>query len=78
MQTLGSNKALEFLNAGSIDFGFTVGSAALLAKINGNLIGSRRLRLFAAFREWTALKVTRKDTTINTIEDSSRASASGR
>jgi sulfonate transport system substrate-binding protein len=38
VQTLGSNKALEFLNAGSIDFGSTAGSAALLAKINGNPI----------------------------------------
>src|SRR5215467_11126840 len=36
VQTLGSNKALEFLNAGSIDFGSTAGSAALVAKINGN------------------------------------------
>ncbi|HYP12141.1 MAG TPA: aliphatic sulfonates ABC transporter substrate-binding protein, partial [Xanthobacteraceae bacterium] len=32
VQTLGSNKALEFLNAGSIDFGSTAGSAALLSK----------------------------------------------
>ena len=31
VQTLGSNKALEFLNAGSIDFGSTAGSAALVA-----------------------------------------------
>ena len=38
VQTLGSNKALEFLNAGSIDFGSTAGSAALVAKINGNPI----------------------------------------
>ncbi len=38
VQTLGSNKALEFLNAGSIDFGSTAGSAALLGKINGNPI----------------------------------------
>src|SRR5690606_14882452 len=29
VQTLGSNKALEFLNAGSIDFGSTAGAAAL-------------------------------------------------
>jgi sulfonate transport system substrate-binding protein len=29
VQTLGSNKALEFLSAGSIDFGSTAGSAAL-------------------------------------------------
>jgi sulfonate transport system substrate-binding protein len=35
VQSLGSNKALEFLNAGSIDFGSTAGSAALLGKING-------------------------------------------
>ncbi|MGN6460461.1 MAG: aliphatic sulfonate ABC transporter substrate-binding protein, partial [Pseudolabrys sp.] len=40
VQTLGSNKALEFLNAGSIDFGSTAGSAALVARINGNPIKS--------------------------------------
>src|SRR5262249_26630012 len=40
VQSLGSNKALEFLNAGSIDFGSTAGSAALLSKINGNPIKS--------------------------------------
>src|SRR3954454_9744501 len=36
VQTLGSNKALEFLNAGSIDFGSSAGSAALVSKINSN------------------------------------------
>jgi sulfonate transport system substrate-binding protein len=65
VQTLGSNKALEFLNAGSIDFGSTAGSAALLAKINGNPIKS--IYVYSQ-PEWTAL-VTRKDTTINKIED---------
>src|SRR5579862_4674257 len=65
VQSLGSNKALEFLNAGSIDFGSTAGSAALLAKINGNPIKS--IYVFSQ-PEWTAL-VTRKDTTINKIED---------
>src|ERR1700745_4505804 len=40
VQTLGSNKALEFLNAGSIDFGSSAGSAALGAQINGNPIQS--------------------------------------
>src|ERR1022692_2516808 len=65
VQTLGSNKALEFLNAGSIDFGSTAGSAALLAKINGNPIKS--IYVFSR-PEWTAL-VTRKDTTIAKIED---------
>src|SRR3977135_86221 len=35
VQTLGSNKALEFLNAGSIDFGSTAGPAAALFAHNG-------------------------------------------
>ena len=65
VQTLGSNKALEFLNAGSIDFGSTAGSAALVAKINGNPIKS--IYVFSQ-PEWTAL-VTRKDTAISKIED---------
>jgi sulfonate transport system substrate-binding protein len=65
VQSLGSNKALEFLNAGSIDFGSTAGSAALLGKINGNPIKS----IYVYSRpEWTAL-VTGKDTAINKIED---------
>jgi sulfonate transport system substrate-binding protein len=65
VQTLGSNKALEFLNAGSIDFGSTAGSAALLGRINGNPIKS----IYVYSRpEWTAL-VTRKDSPINKIED---------
>ena len=33
--SLGSNKALEFLNGNAIDFGSTAGAAALLAKANG-------------------------------------------
>ena len=65
VQSLGSNKALEFLNAGSIDFGSTAGSAALLGRINGNPIKS--IYVFSR-PEWTAL-VTRKDTAINKIED---------
>jgi sulfonate transport system substrate-binding protein len=65
VQTLGSNKALEFLNAGSIDFGSTAGAAALVAKINGNPIKS----IYVYSRpEWTAL-VTRKDTAIGKIVD---------
>jgi sulfonate transport system substrate-binding protein len=40
VQTLGSNKALEFLNANSIDFGSTAGAAALVGRINGNPIKS--------------------------------------
>jgi len=65
VQTLGSNKALEFLNAGSIDFGSTAGAAALVGRINGNPVKS----IYVYSRpEWTAL-VTRKDTSINLIAD---------
>ena len=38
VQTVSSSNALQFLNAGSIDFGSTAGSAALVARINGNPI----------------------------------------
>jgi sulfonate transport system substrate-binding protein len=63
--SLGSNKALEFLNAGSLDFGSTAGAAALIGKINGNPIKS----IYVYSRpEWTAL-VTRKDTGITKVED---------
>jgi len=65
VQSAGSNKALEFLNAGSIDFGSTAGSAALVAKINGNPIKA----IYVYSRpEWTAL-VTRKDSAISKIAD---------
>ncbi|MBO0763607.1 MAG: aliphatic sulfonate ABC transporter substrate-binding protein [Hyphomicrobiaceae bacterium] len=65
VQTLGSNKALEFLNAGSIDFGSTAGSAALVSRINGNPIKS----IYVYSRpEWTAL-VTTKDSKIAKVAD---------
>ncbi len=65
VQTLGSNKALEFLNAGSIDFGSTAGSAALVAKINGNPIKS----IYVYSRpEWTAL-VVRRDSPIAKVTE---------
>jgi sulfonate transport system substrate-binding protein len=65
VQSAGSNKALEFLNAGSIDFGSTAGSAALVARINGNPIKS----IYVYSRpEWTAL-VTTKDSRIATVAD---------
>src|SRR6201991_5338722 len=35
VQSAGSNKALEFLNAGSIDFGSTAGSGALGGRVHG-------------------------------------------
>jgi sulfonate transport system substrate-binding protein len=65
VQTLGSNKALEFLNAGSIDFGSSAGAAALVSKINSNPIKS--IYVYSK-PEWTAL-VTRKDTPIQKITD---------
>jgi sulfonate transport system substrate-binding protein len=65
VQSAGSNKALEFLNAGSIDFGSTAGSAALVARINGNPIKS----IYVYSRpEWTAL-VTVKDSKISDVAD---------
>ena len=65
VQSLGSNKALEFLNAGSIDFGSSAGAAALVSKINGNPIKS--VYVFSK-PEWTAL-VTTKDSGINSVAD---------
>jgi sulfonate transport system substrate-binding protein len=65
VQSLGSNKALEFLNAGSLDFGSTAGAAALLAKVNGNPI--QTVWVYSK-PEWTAL-VTRPDTGIAKVED---------
>src|SRR6202047_3027181 len=65
MQSAGSNKALEFLNAGSIDFGSTAGSAALVARVNGNPIKS--IYVFSR-PEWTAL-VTTKDSKIASVAD---------
>ncbi len=65
VQSAGSNKALEFLNAGSLDFGSTAGAAALLAKINGNPIKT----IYVYSRpEWTAL-VTRGDVAITKPAD---------
>nr|WP_086083737.1 aliphatic sulfonate ABC transporter substrate-binding protein [Rhizobium etli] len=65
VQSAGSNKALEFLNASSLDFGSTAGAAALIGKVNGNPIKS----IYVYSRpEWTAL-VTRKDTAITKVED---------
>jgi sulfonate transport system substrate-binding protein len=65
VQTLGSNKALEFLNAGSLDFGSSAGAAALVGRINGNPIKS----IYAySHPEWTAL-VVGKESTIASVAD---------
>ena len=65
VQSAGSNKALEFLNAGSLDFGSTAGAAALVARINGNPVKS--IYVFSR-PEWTAL-VTGKDSAIKSVAD---------
>lgn len=61
----GSNRALEFLNSGSIDFGSTAGLAAVLSKANGNPI--KGVYIFSR-PEWTALLVP-KDSPIKSIKD---------
>ncbi|MFN3673661.1 MAG: aliphatic sulfonate ABC transporter substrate-binding protein [Bosea sp. (in: a-proteobacteria)] len=65
VQSAGSNKALEFLSAGSLDFGSTAGAAALIGKINGNPIKS----IYVYSRpEWTAL-VTGAGSEIGKVAD---------
>lgn len=52
VQSAGSNKAVEFLNSRSVQFGSTAGAASLLARINGSPIKA----IYAYSRpEWTAL-----------------------
>jgi len=65
VQSAGSNKAIEFLNSGSVQFGSTAGAAALLARINGSPIKA----VYSYSRpEWTAL-VTNGDSPIQKVED---------
>lgn len=61
----GSNKALEFLNSKSVDFGSTAGAAALLAKAKEAPIESVYV---LSKPEWTAL-VTTKVSSIKSIKD---------
>lgn len=60
----GSNKALEFLNSSSVDFGSTAGAAALIAKSNGSAIES--VYIYSK-PEWTALVAT-GDSDITSVE----------
>ncbi len=62
--SLGSNKALEYLSGGTVDFGSSAGAAALLGKANGNPI--KAVYIYSR-PEWTAL-VTR-DPKIQKVED---------
>ncbi len=63
--SLGSNKALEFLRGGSIDFGSTAGAASVIGRAGGLPIKA----IYAYSKpEWTAL-VTTKGSGITKIED---------
>jgi sulfonate transport system substrate-binding protein len=61
----GSNRSLEYLNGGSIDFASTAGLAAVLSRANGSPI---KTVYIASRPEWTALAV-RKDSPIKTVAD---------
>jgi sulfonate transport system substrate-binding protein len=63
--SLGSNRALEYLNSGAVDFGSTAGLAAVLGRANGNPI--RAVYVFSR-PEWTAL-VVRRDSPIHSLAD---------
>lgn len=64
-QSQGSNKALEFLNSNSVDFGSTAGAAALMSKANGSPI--KNIYIYSK-PEWTAL-VTNPGSGIESVED---------
>ena len=61
----GSNRALEYLNANSLDIGSSAGLAALLSKANGNPITAPYI---FSRPEWTAL-VVGKDSPIKSLKD---------
>ena len=63
--SLGSNKALEFLNGSIVDFGSSAGSAALMARAND--IPIKAVYIYSR-PEWTAL-VTTKDSPIQKVTD---------
>ncbi|MDC1356225.1 aliphatic sulfonate ABC transporter substrate-binding protein [Pseudomonadota bacterium] len=63
--SLGSNKALEYLNGGSIDFGSTAGASAVIGRANG--IPIKAIYVYSK-PEWTAL-VTNKNSGITGIKD---------
>lgn len=61
----GSNKALEFLNGSSIDFGSTAGAAALIGRANGNPL--KAIYIYSK-PEWTAL-CTGPNSSIKSVAD---------
>src|SRR5476651_1854725 len=61
----GSNRSLEYLNSGGVDFGSSASLSAVLARANGSPIKS----IYSYSRaEWTAL-VVRKDSPLKTVAD---------
>lgn len=61
----GSNRSLEYLNSGSIDFASTAGLAAVLSRANGSPIKTVYIQ---SQPEWTALVVS-KNSKIKTLKD---------
>lgn len=61
----GSNRSLEYLNGGSIDFASTAGLAAVLSRANGSPV---KTVYIASRPEWTALAVP-KDSSVQTLAD---------
>ena len=61
----GSNRSLEYLNSGSVDFASTAGLAAVLSRANGSPIKTVYIQ---SQPEWTALLVA-KDSKIKTLQD---------
>nr|WP_122589083.1 aliphatic sulfonate ABC transporter substrate-binding protein [Pseudomonas viridiflava] len=61
----GSNRALEYLNSGSVDFASSASLSAVLARANGSPIKSVYVYSRA---EWTAF-VVRKDSPLQTVVD---------
>lgn len=61
----GSNRSLEYLNSGSVDFASSASLSAVLARANGSPIKSVYVYSRA---EWTAF-VVRKDSTLQTVSD---------
>lgn len=65
VQSAGSNRALEYLNSGGVDFASTAGLAAVLSRANGNPV--KAVYVFSR-PEWTALLVP-KGSPIRSIKD---------
>lgn len=61
----GSNRSLEYLNSGSVDFSSTAGLAAVLSRANGSPIKTVYVQ---SQPEWTALVVA-KDSPIKSLKD---------